>query len=208
MPGGEVSGILVQPVILLDEYINPLAELERLIVENTCEWCHETKPPQLTDSGKSIVFVQRRWLCRKEDRPGYRSKHWRHWLVCDACASNIHFDKWIFPVIANMPQHNLMEQLVAVQPMQMPAPQVLYMDFVVGPQGVRPRLPERHPLLRRYAEAEIDPRNYGRVVIDAADDKKDATALVVAVLKNREPVRGRKKLGVMLDDANFRVVKP
>jgi|OpeIllAssembly_1097287.scaffolds.fasta_scaffold220828_2 hypothetical protein len=189
----------------IDEPLDPLAELERLIVDNTCQWCGETKLPQLTDSGKTIVYVRRLWLCREEAKPGYKSKHWRYWRVCDTCQQK-HlwggFDKWIFPVIANMPQHNLMEQLVAVQPMAQPAPQVMYMDFVYA-DAERVRLPERHPLLRRYAEVGIDHRNYGRVVVDVAADKADATALVAAVLKNREPVRGRKKLGFMLDDANF-----
>jgi hypothetical protein len=67
------------------------------------------------------------------------------------------------------------------------------------------RLPERHPLLRRYAEVGINPEYYGRGVVDAAQDKADATALVCAVLKNREPVRGRTKHVMMLDDANFRL---
>lgn len=192
--------------MLLDD-INPLAELERLIVDNTCEWCGETKLPQLTESGKSIVFIQRSWLCREEKRGGYTSKHYRYWRVCDTCAcqNKLRFDKWIFPVIANMPQANLMEQLVAVQPMQHPAPQVMYMDYVYMDAEPRPNLPERHPLLRRYAEVGLEPRNYGRGVIDAAADKADATALVCAVLKSREPVRGRTKHVFMLDDANFRL---
>lgn len=192
--------------------INPLAELERLIVDNTCEWCGETKLPQLTDSGKSIIFVQRMWLCRELDLPGYKSKHYRYWRVCDTCQQKRlwgHFDKFIFPVIKNMPpMQGLMEQLVAVQPMAQPAPHVLYLDYVVGPEGARRRLPERHPLLRRYAEVELDERNYGHMVIDAARDKADATAMVCAVVKNREQVEvlGRTKFAVTLDDANFRLV--
>lgn len=191
----------------IDEPLDPRAELERLIVDNTCEWCGDTKLPQLTDSGKSIVYVQRLWLCRELDLPGYKSKHYRYWRVCDTCQQKRlwgHFDKFIFPVIKNMPpMQGLMEQLVAVQPMQQPAPHVLYLDYVIGPEGARPALPERHPLLRRYAEVELDERLYGRGVIDAAADKADATALVCHVLKNREPVRGRTKHVMMLDDANF-----
>lgn len=43
-----------------------------------------------------------------------------------------HFDKWIFPVIENVAptQADVIEQLVAVQPMQLPNAQVFYMDFV------------------------------------------------------------------------------
>lgn len=198
--------------MIFDEQVDPRAELERLIVDNTCEWCGETKLPQLTDSGKYIVFVQRSWLCRELDLPGYKSRHYRYWRVCDSCRQKRlwgQFDKFIFPVIANMPpMQGLMEQLVAVQPMAQPAPQVLYMDYVYVDGEPRPNLPERHPLLRRYAEVGIDERLYGRGVVDAAKDRADATALVCAVIKNREPVRGRTKHVMMLDDANFRVEQP
>ena len=185
--------------------IDPRAALERLILENTCEWCGQTRWDGREGQVPDVVS---RWCCRKVEHGGYTSKHWRYWRVCFSCwnrAQGGPFANFIFPVIANMPQQGLMEQLVAVQPMAQPAPQVLYMDYVVGPEGAR-RLPERHPLLRRYAEVELDERNYGRGVIDAAKDKEDATALVCAVLKNREPVRGRTKHVVMFDDANFRLV--
>lgn len=197
--------------MIFDEQVDPRAELERLIVDNTCEWCGETKLPELTDSGKSIVYVQRLWLCRELDLPGYKSKHYRYWRVCDVCQQKRlwgHFDKFIFPVIKNMPpMQGLMEQLVAVQPMAQPAPQVLYLDYIVGPEGARRvNLPERHPLLRRYAEVGLDERLYGRGVIDAAKDKEDATVMTMVMVKNREDVKvlGRTKFAVTLDDANFR----
>lgn len=162
--------------VTFDKQVDPRAELERLIVDNTCEWCGDTKLPQLTASG-SIVYIQRAWLCREQKQRGYTSKHWRMWRVCDRCAwqGSLRFDKWIFPVIANMPTENLMEQLIAVQPMQAPPPQLLYMDLLIVPQGVRLNPPERHPLLRRYAEVDFDPRNYGRLLIDAAADMADTT---------------------------------
>lgn len=40
------------------------------------------------------------------------------------------FAKFIAPVIRNMPDVGLLDELVAVQPMQLPAEAVLYMDFV------------------------------------------------------------------------------
>ena len=40
------------------------------------------------------------------------------------------FDRWIFPVIATMPHCELIDQLVAVQPMTGPAGHVFYMDLV------------------------------------------------------------------------------
>ena len=175
------------PLPAVDEPVDPRAELERLIVDCTCEWCGETRwSLEAGGTGRMVTDVERQWCCRKVKSKGYVSTHWRVWRVCWFCRVNgPQFDKWIFPVIANMQPNGLMEQLVAVQPMQAPVPQVLYMDFVVGPEGVRvrPNLPERHPLLRRYAEVGIDPRNYGRMVIGAAEDRADAVALLAAVLK-------------------------
>jgi len=42
------------------------------------------------------------------------------------------FDKWIFPVIANMSENDVIDQLVAVQPMAGPVSQIVYMDIVTG----------------------------------------------------------------------------
>jgi len=40
------------------------------------------------------------------------------------------FDKWIFPVIANMAENDVIDQLVALQPMAGPVSQIVYMDIV------------------------------------------------------------------------------
>jgi hypothetical protein len=42
------------------------------------------------------------------------------------------FDKWIFPVIANMSENDVIDQLVALQPMAGPVSQIVYMDIVTG----------------------------------------------------------------------------
>ena len=42
------------------------------------------------------------------------------------------FDKWIFPVIANMAENDVIDQLVSLQPMAGPVSQVVYMDIVTG----------------------------------------------------------------------------
>jgi hypothetical protein len=50
------------------------------------------------------------------------------------------FDKWIFPVIANMSENDVIDQLVAVQPMAGPVSQIVYMDIVTGRRkGPHPR---------------------------------------------------------------------
>ncbi len=42
------------------------------------------------------------------------------------------FDKWIFPVISNMSENDVIDQLVALQPMAGPVSQIVYMDIVTG----------------------------------------------------------------------------
>jgi hypothetical protein len=42
------------------------------------------------------------------------------------------FDKWIFPIIANMSENDVIDQLVALQPMAGPVSQIVYMDIVTG----------------------------------------------------------------------------
>ena len=42
------------------------------------------------------------------------------------------FDKWIFPVISNMVENDVIDQLVALQPMAGPVSQIVYMDIVTG----------------------------------------------------------------------------
>lgn len=118
----------------MDEHLDPLAELERLIHSRTCEVCGDVWSDVLP----------RYWKCRTEQKGGYVSKHWRNWRLCPNCLCKLSaigfggFDKFVFPVIANMPDIQMMaEQLVAVQPMQAPAAQIMYLDYVIGPEGVR-----------------------------------------------------------------------
>ncbi|MGD0042977.1 MAG: hypothetical protein ABSE84_21655, partial [Isosphaeraceae bacterium] len=40
------------------------------------------------------------------------------------------FDKWLFPVIANMAENDVIDQIVALQPMSGPTSQIVYMDIV------------------------------------------------------------------------------
>lgn len=65
------------------------------------------------------------------------------------------FASFSFPIIRNMNVQGLMEQLVAVQPMNMPQA-AMYMDIVMGPRMRRAR--EREPHLD-YVE---NPKRYTR----------------------------------------------
>jgi len=56
------------------------------------------------------------------------------------------FDKWIFPVIANMAENDVIDQLVALQPMAGPVSQIVYMDIVTGRR--KGRTPAGAPMWR------------------------------------------------------------
>jgi hypothetical protein len=56
------------------------------------------------------------------------------------------FDKWIFPIIANMSENDVIDQLVAVQPMAGPVSQIVYMDIVTGRR--KGRTPAGAPMWR------------------------------------------------------------
>lgn len=56
------------------------------------------------------------------------------------------FDKWIFPVIANMSENDVIDQLVALQPMAGPVSQIVYLDIVTGKR--KGRTPQGAPMWR------------------------------------------------------------
>lgn len=56
------------------------------------------------------------------------------------------FDKWIFPVVANMSENDVIDQLVALQPMAGPVSQIVYMDIVTGKR--KGRTPAGAPMWR------------------------------------------------------------
>jgi len=49
------------------------------------------------------------------------------------------FEKFVFPIIGHMAEHNLVDQLVTIQPMELPEANTMYMDFVSRYTG-----PARH----------------------------------------------------------------
>lgn len=56
------------------------------------------------------------------------------------------FDKWIFPIIANMQENDVIDQLVSVQPMAGPVSQVVYMDIVT--ERAKGQVPAGTPMWR------------------------------------------------------------
>lgn len=56
------------------------------------------------------------------------------------------FDKWIFPIIANMAENDVIDQMVSVQPMAGPVSQIVYMDIVTDRR--KGRIPQGAPMWR------------------------------------------------------------
>lgn len=56
------------------------------------------------------------------------------------------FDKWIFPVLSNMSENDVIDQLVALQPMAGPVSQIVYMDIVTG--KAKGQVPAGSPMWR------------------------------------------------------------
>ena len=97
-------------------------ELDWLIVVRTCEWCGTVMDEVL----------KREWRCRKTGH----TKHWKAWRTCLYCACKAS-GKWVIPLIKNMAEMPLIGDIMAVQPMNQPAGDIFYMDFVY--EAPRPR---------------------------------------------------------------------
>jgi len=110
------------------------------------------------------------------------------------------FDKWIFPVIANMSENDVIDQLVALQPMAGPVSQIVYMDIVTGKR--KGRTPQGAPMWRALQGA-VDRDDDGDELV------QDETGSLVANAASLEwyPVRpGTVQItignDVTIDDGN------
>lgn len=145
-----------------DMSLPPEWYLDWLIEARTCDWCGESHHEPLVAA----------WLCRHEQHPGYESKHWKYWKVCGPCRLGIgRWKSFALPFIRNVMPNLSMADLIAVQPMQQPAGQIPYMDYVIDVNGARPA-------------RELDVR--GAQFADAAPDVQPVEQPErVWVLKNR-----------------------
>ena len=153
---------------------DPQAYVDWLVVQQTCEWCGDTIQHYAPDGQRLVPKAE--WRCWVVKKGGYTSKHWKHWRICSTCHTKdpAQFGRWIFPIIATLPEHESLSALVQVQPMNAPAGEIMYMDFIYGPDeregGVRGR--RRHGVVldddfnvtpehaRAYAERPLNPDNY------------------------------------------------
>jgi hypothetical protein len=178
--------------VLSIDNVDPRAYLEQFIVDSTCEVCLETLVPCLVclegNPAHYVSRVTRIWMAGIFQRDGYKLKHSRWWKLCDRCRLKLSgrddlygFSRFVFPVIRNVAQPDLLEQLISLQPMVQPNPQVFYMDF--AHEAVRVPRGERRELEATRVRA-------------AHDDLMDAVL---------EAVRGHRANGIVLDDATWRL---
>jgi hypothetical protein len=115
------------------------------------------------------------------------------------------FDKWIFPVIANMSENDVIDQLVALQPMAGPVSQIVYMDIVTGRR--KGRTPAGSPMWRALQGA-VDRDDDGDEVIQ--DEAGTSSGGGVVVLE-WTPVRAGTVSGTcggatVADDGNGQMI--
>lgn len=115
------------------------------------------------------------------------------------------FDKWIFPVIANMSENDVIDQMVAVQPMAGPVSQIVYMDIVTGRR--KGRIPQGAQLWRALQGA-VDRDDDSDEVIQSETGTTDGTGLLTL---EWIPLRAGTVTGVVgaltiQDDGNGNVI--
>lgn len=114
-------------------------EVNWLVQQTVCESCGTRVEPGSLITG---------YRCRKAVREGYVVKHSKFWRLCSACDLGLHrFASFILPVIENMPQIPLLNQLVEIQQMPQPAGQMFYIDYVIGAKRTMTRGMRRHTLM-------------------------------------------------------------
>lgn len=115
------------------------------------------------------------------------------------------FDKWIFPVIANMSENDVIDQLVALQPMAGPVSQIVYMDIVTGRR--KGRTPAGAPVWRALQGAVDRDDDADEVVPDETGTTNGSGVLVL----EWTPIRAGTFAGTIgaltvADDGNGNIV--
>ena len=97
------------------------------------------------------------------------------------------FDKWIFPVIANMSENDVIDQLVALQPMAGPVSQIVYMDIVTGRR--KGRTPQGAPMWRALQGAVDRDDDADEVITDETTTNTPAAQALAATTLEWTPIR-------------------
>jgi len=115
------------------------------------------------------------------------------------------FDKWIFPIIANMSENDVIDQLVALQPMAGPVSQIVYMDIVTGRR--KGRTPAGSPVWRALQGA-VDRDDDGDEIVQ---DESGTTSSGSVYILEWTPVRAGTISGTVnvtnfADDGNGNIL--
>ena len=116
------------------------------------------------------------------------------------------FDKWIFPIIANMSENDVIDQLVALQPMAGPVSQIVYMDIVTGRR--KGRTPAGAPMWRALQGA-VDRDDDGDEIVQ--DETGTAAASTGILIVEWTPLRAGSLSGTIgpftvADDGNGNIL--
>ena len=119
------------------------------------------------------------------------------------------FDKWIFPVVANMSENDVIDQLVALQPMAGPVSQIVYMDIVTGRK--KGRVPAGSPMWRALQGAVDRDDDADELVTDETLSNTIASNALAATTLDWSPVRAgtlQVTVGsdIAVDDGNGAII--
>ena len=107
------------------------------------------------------------------------------------------FDKWIFPIIANMSENDVIDQLVALQPMAGPVSQIVYMDIVTGRR--KGRTPAGAPVWRALQGAVDRDDDADEVIQDESGTTNGSGVFVL----EWTPLRPGTITGAFADNTQF-----
>lgn len=115
------------------------------------------------------------------------------------------FDKWIFPVIANMAENDVIDQLVALQPMAGPVSQIVYLDIITSKR--KGRTPQGAPVWRALQGAVDRDDDASEQITDEPTSNTPAGNALASTTLEWTPVRpGTVQLTIgdvtSIDDGN------
>jgi hypothetical protein len=114
------------------------------------------------------------------------------------------FDKWIFPVIANMTENDVLDQMVAIQPMAGPVSQIVYLDIVTGKR--KGRIPQGAPVWRATQGATDRDSDSDEVVQDETGTLSTNTCTLEWVPLRPGTVQVTVGNDTTIDDGNGKLV--
>ncbi len=115
------------------------------------------------------------------------------------------FDKWIFPIIANMSENDVIDQLIALQPMAGPVSQIVFMDIVTGRR--KGRTPAGAPMWRALQGA-VDRDDDADEVIQDETGTSNGSGVIVLEWTPIRPgtLTGTVSTTTIADDGNGNII--